>query len=596
MVEPFNLAEYDFGIGSLIEFINAIAALLTILLLWRYRKAKEVKYLIFLEIFIAVWAFTYAMEFGTSDLKNKIFWSKMSYLGIAFSPLSYFLFATAFSQKNKIINPLNISLLSIIPFITLPLVFTNEYHHLIWTKVVLDPEFNIAHYYHGAWFWVFFGYSQLLIFGGLYNLVFSIYKFTAYYKSQVNILLIATLLPVLANLMYVTGINPFPGFDWTPVSFVLTGFIVAFGIVRYRMFDLVPYARNKLFDTMDDGVIVVNTEGFIEDCNAAVYRIFGFNMKSVIRKSFVSVFADYQKLTEKFNTKKNDSFILQVENKIDFKFYRIHISPIYNQYNRFSGNLLTIHNITAEKKAEEELKQINVQLVEEIKNKEKLIDDLDSFAHTVAHDLKNSLGTIYSSSEILEDSIAENNKELLTELAFIVKEGAGKSMRITQELLILATVSHQKVPKRLLFMNEIIKEAKNRIPDIISEYQPEIKEPKVWPKAVGYGPWIEEVWVNYLSNAIKYGAEKPEVFMGADEPEDDMVRFWIKDNGDGITPEDQPKLFRKHIRLHPEKAEGYGLGLSIVKRIVEKLGGTAGVESTGKPGKGALFWFKLPAK
>lgn len=596
MFEPLNLNEYAFGIGSLIEFINAIAAVLTILFLWRYRKAKEVKYLIILELFITIWAFTYAMEFGTRDLATKIFWSKMSYLGIAFSPLSYFLFATAFSQKNKLINPTNISLLSIIPFITLPLVFTNEYHHLIWTKVELDPNINIAYYFHGPWFWVYFAYSQFMIFGGLYNLVFSIYKFTAYYKSQINILLIATFFPVLANLMYVTGLNPFPGFDWTPVSFVFTGFIVAFGIVRYRMFDLVPYARNKLFDTMDDGVILVNTEGFIEDCNAAVYRIFGLNMKSVVRKSFVFIFADYKQLTEKFSTKKNDSFILQVENKIEPKFYRVYTSPIYNQYNRFSGNLLTIHNITAEKKAEEELKQMNLQLVEEIKNKEKLIDDLDSFAHTVAHDLKNSLGTIYSSSEMLEDSIRENNTELLTELTAIVKEGAGKSMRITQELLVLATVSHQKVPKRLLRTNEIIREAKNRMPDIISEYKPEITVQQSWPKAFGHAPWIEEVWVNYLSNAIKYGGEKPEIHIGADESDDGMVRFWIKDNGDGISAEDQPKLFKKHVRLHPEKAEGYGLGLSIVKRIVEKLGGTAGVESTGKPGEGALFWFKLPVK
>ena len=144
-------------------------------------------------------------------------------------------------------------------------------------------------------------------------------------------------------------------------------------------------------------------------------------------------------------------------------------------------------------------------------------------------------------------------------------------------------------------MNEILRESKKRLSDLAAEYNAEIHEPQNWPKALGHAPWVEEVWVNYLSNAIKYGAAKPDIIIGADNPENDMVRFWIKDNGDGISAEDQSKLFKKHVRLHPEKAGGYGLGLSIVKRIVEKLSGSVGVESTGVPGEGDVFWFKLPA-
>lgn len=74
-----------------------------------------------------------------------------------------------------------------------------------------------------------------------------------------------------------------------------------------------------------------------------------------------------------------------------------------------------------------------------------------------------------------------------------------------------------------------------------------------------------------------------------------MVRFWVRDNGPGLTPDQQAQLFTPFERLHQARAEGHGLGLSIVKRIVEKLGGEVGVESDGVPGQGSTFYFTLPA-
>jgi signal transduction histidine kinase len=121
----------------------------------------------------------------------------------------------------------------------------------------------------------------------------------------------------------------------------------------------------------------------------------------------------------------------------------------------------------------------------------------------------------------------------------------------------------------------------------------------VWPKALGYAPWIEEVWVNYLSNAIKYGGRPPRVELGAavqaGGSTPPTVRFWSQDDGPGLTPEEQARLFVPFTRLAQGKAKGHGLGLSIVRRIVEKLGGEVGVESEGVPGQGSLFFFTLPA-
>ncbi|MBC7869758.1 MAG: sensor histidine kinase, partial [Chitinophagaceae bacterium] len=113
-----------------------------------------------------------------------------------------------------------------------------------------------------------------------------------------------------------------------------------------------------------------------------------------------------------------------------------------------------------------------------------------------------------------------------------------------------------------------------------------------WPLAAGYAPWVEEVWTNYLSNALKYGGKPPSIELGADEQPDGMVRFWVRDNGNGLTPEEQTRVFTPFTRLNQVKVEGHGLGLSVVQRIVDKLGGQVGLESS--VGQGSIFSFTLP--
>ncbi len=111
---------------------------------------------------------------------------------------------------------------------------------------------------------------------------------------------------------------------------------------------------------------------------------------------------------------------------------------------------------------------------------------------------------------------------------------------------------------------------------------------------MGYAPWIEEVWANYLSNGLKYGGQPPLLEIGADRQDDGNIRFWVRDNGPGLTEEAIARLFTPFTRLHKDRAEGHGLGLSIVQQIVEKLGGEVGVENAES--QGSLFYFTLPAE
>jgi signal transduction histidine kinase len=141
-------------------------------------------------------------------------------------------------------------------------------------------------------------------------------------------------------------------------------------------------------------------------------------------------------------------------------------------------------------------------------------------------------------------------------------------------------------------MRAIVAETLERFTDLLAATGAEILVPDSWPRAVGHAPWIEEIWSNYISNAIKYGGISPRVELGGDQT-GDMIRFWVRDNGAGLTVEQQARLFTEFTRLHTQRIQGHGLGLSIVRRIAEKLGGQTGVES--EVGRGSLFYFTLPA-
>jgi len=583
---------YHLTTNSIIHFLTAIAALVTIMLLWKFRKSKEVKFLIYLELFVSIWAFAYAIEFSYPDLSTKILWSKISYFGIAFLSVFYFLFTTAFSQKKNIINKKSIAMLLVIPVITIALVLTNEKHLLIWPEVTLDYEKNIAHYSHGIGFWLFWIYSETLLILGLYNLLSSMYNFPAHYKNQISTLLIATLIPIIGNLMYLTNINPYPGFDWTPVSFVLTGIIIVLGVFHFQMFDIVPLARTKLFEIINDGVVVIDAKGSIEDCNSAVYTIFNWQNKSIIHEPFGKIFNQFDKLTSAL-ANNLASIQMEINHENQRKFYHVRISPVYRNKN-VSGNILLFHDITSIIEAEEKLKMTNIKLMDEIEKREKLIEDLDAFAHTVAHDLRNSLSSIFSASEIMDELIKQNDKTLLSELSNLINHSANKSIQITHELLMLATTEKSNIERKPLNMNQIFNESKKQLCDLLKNSDVCLTEPEEWPQALGYAPWIEMVWTNYISNAVKYGGTPPVIKVGSEILNSGDVMYWIRDNGKGLSMQKQKMLFNNFVRLEPEKAEGYGLGLSIVKKIIEKLDGSVGVESDGN-GEGSKFFFILPA-
>jgi signal transduction histidine kinase len=239
------------------------------------------------------------------------------------------------------------------------------------------------------------------------------------------------------------------------------------------------------------------------------------------------------------------------------------------------------------KQSEEKLRQSTIEL--QARNEE-----LNTFSRTVAHDLKTPLAHLIGSSSVLLEYSPTLSEEERRESLQAIMQTAFKMNDIIDELLLLAQVRQKEVPLEPLNMKVILIEVQQRLAHMLDTSGAKLTMPPTWPVALGYAPWVEAVWANYISNAIKYGGQPPCITLGATTQANEKVRFWVQDNGPGVKPEDQVRLFTPFTRLAGTQSNGHGLGLSIVQRIVEKLGGEAGVKSEGVPGQGSQFFFTLP--
>lgn len=259
------------------------------------------------------------------------------------------------------------------------------------------------------------------------------------------------------------------------------------------------------------------------------------------------------------------------------------------------SNLALQQEINERLEAEKALQHANELLEQEIAERERLISDLNAFSYMVAHDLRNPINAITGYTSLLNRRLRDTEDIQLLNFIEIIAQTGLRMNRIIDELLLLASLRQDEMETAPVDMAKVIGEVESRLALMIEQHQANVIKPETWPIAQGYAPWIEEVWANYITNALKYGGMPPQVQLGAWQMNNGFVRFWVQDNGDGVSAEDQPRLFNAFTRLEQARARGHGLGLSIVKRIVERLGGEVGLASPGLPGQGSTFFFTLPA-
>jgi PAS domain S-box-containing protein len=355
-----------------------------------------------------------------------------------------------------------------------------------------------------------------------------------------------------------------------------------------------------LVETSPDGIMLTDLTGMIQLCNRRTVELAGLSdageligrsvLTLVVREDHARVIANFRRVVQDGQLHNIEYRGRQVSGRV---------VPI-----EVSGTLITdsrqqpvavvsvVRDISERQQVEQALRDRNKTLAELNVELQTRNEDLDAFAHTVAHDLKNPLHVIIGFLETIVDAGADLTADEQATALSNVARSARKMNNIIDELLLLAEVRKTQVVLLPLDLSRIVADVQQRLTDMIVDNHAQIYLPATWPGVLGYAPWVEEALVNYVSNAISYGGQPPRVEVGADVLADNTVRLWVRDNGKGLPTDVHARLFTPFSRIDQVRARGHGLGLSIVRRIVEKMGGQVGVQS-GEPGAGCLFYFTL---
>jgi PAS domain S-box-containing protein len=372
------------------------------------------------------------------------------------------------------------------------------------------------------------------------------------------------------------------------------------GIQRQRAAAVLQVSEaryRRLFESAQDGVLMLDANtGRITDVNPCLLKMLGYSRGEFLGKRLweIGLFKDSAAARAAFSELQSHGSIQYEDLLLKTSDGRcLNVELVSNVYWADQQRVIqcSIRDITARKQAEAALSQSMLEL-------QKRNEELDAFAHTVAHDLKNPAFVINGNAQLLLRDYATLSDGERQQHVKIIEQTSRRIGTIIDELLLLSRLRKSEVETSPLDMMRIVAESISRLADNIKAARAEIVWPdsSAWPMALGHGPWVEEVWTNYLSNALKYGATPPAVpriELGAALHPDGMVHCWVRDHGRGLTPEEQANLFIPFTRLDQVRLTGQGLGLSIVRRIVEKLGGQVGLES--QVGQGSTFFFALPA-
>lgn len=331
---------------------------------------------------IALWVGTNGLGFLFTELPPKIWLAKVQYLGIvSIAPLWLF-FCLDYTHQGQALTARVRRLLWLFPAVTLLLACTNEWHGLIWSRITLrlQPGFpNTAEFGHGPVFWLAVSYFYALVLCGTAALLWAIVRFPRVYRSQMAALLAAAVLPWLGNLAYLSGAVPFPGFDPTPPCFALAGLCMASAVLRRRMLELAPIARDTLFEFMEDAIVVLDGNGRLVDLNPAAVQL--FKMGAPLGHPGAELFAAWPELAllaaQNSPEPQSGEFAFVEADEVRILEAR---STAMHSMNHSAGRLLQIRDVTARHRADGEIRRAHEELKTQFAANQELQQQLQELA------------------------------------------------------------------------------------------------------------------------------------------------------------------------------------------------------------------------
>jgi signal transduction histidine kinase len=579
----------------------------------------------------AIWTFGYVGELLSPGLVGKIFWDNVQYIGMAGWISAFLIFAMGYSGRRPRNATLIYSLISLPGLLFTLFAFIAPAHPLIRPNAHLVaslPFDGLLYSLSGlVWIYAIYAYSTYLICTVI--LLTQPERSHPLYRSQVGLLLVGNLLPIVSSVLAVTLLADQPGRDTVPLSFGLSNLLIVWALYRYRLFHVLPLARATVVEQLFDAVFVLDTADRLIDINAAGRRIAqaqGFDLAYGLGTGLP---AAWHALLSRFPARDQPySEEFAAAELGDPNIYELRLHPIFNRRGRYYGRVAIVRSITARRQAEVELERYRAQLEElvasrtaalseanaqlraESDRRERLeaqilqaqkLEAVGRLAGSVAHDFNNTLTVITSSVEFLLEACADR-PEILADLDAI-QRASRQGIGLTRQLLTFS----RKQPFLLieLDLGRLIGELRPLLSRAVGREVALSLTLPADPLVIRADPTqIQQVLMNLALNARDAMPEGGEIAIAAtavtlvSAPEfapslapGGYAQLCIADSGSGMSQETLGRLFEPFFTTK-EPGRGTGLGLATVHGIVTQSGGAIGVAST--VGAGTRFTIYLP--
>ncbi len=579
---------YPYYIGYIIILL-AGSSLGTLLLIrvWGVRSIPGAYGLMLAVGCVIEWSLTYVMEIFSTNLAEKILWAKLEYFGISYVTLGMFIFTMHYSGHGSWLTRTRTALLGIIASFSFILALTNEWHNQIWTDIQFTNglPFGPLDLQHGTMFnvLVIFQYALIAVITVLFFQIAT--RSQSLYQSQSRIMLAGMSFPWLANFMYITGLNPYPSLDLTPIALTLTNLFLSVSFLRYRFMDLRPIAHDSVFNAIKDGVVVLDNKERIVDINPVgtfIFQdagdLFGRDIKTLLPK-----WGEWHSSNQHREIKQEISVKLAGEPLT----FSLRTTSVVDQRGKRSGRVLLISDVTEQKRAEK-------QIMEASRLKSQLLANL-------GHDLRSPLGAIIGYAEMLKDGSFGPMSKNQVKASSEILDGANQLLSFINNLVGQAQIETGKI---------VLREYPFDVTEVIGPllstlnfhaYKKGLKlveyiDPALPQQLVGDQFWLRQIVMNLVHNAVKF-TEKGSVTVRFLKRGQDSWTIQVIDTGIGIPPESQKRVFEAFEQVNSmesSKQSGFGLGLSIVAKLTSIMGGRIELES--EEGKGCTFTIVLPLK
>jgi PAS domain S-box-containing protein len=339
-----------------IYFISVIVTLYVALKTWQHRSNLAARELTRLMVAASLWALADGLALAATSLWAKIFFSKISHIGIQSVPVFFLLFVIHFTNHAAALTPRRRYLLWVIPISAMLLAITNDWHHQFWAQITLvETPYGIEDKYeHGILFWVSAAYLYGLLMLGTLLLVRSVLANARRYRLQTIVILMATAIPWAANIIYIFDITPWPWLDLTSIAFSLAGVLLAWAILKLGLLHILPVARTQLVEHMNEGMIVVDTRNLIVDVNPAGLHLLQIDASAVGRPLF-DVGEAGALIGRQIGRLNKSGAVVEVLMPSGATL-EVRSSTLRSGNSRTLGTLLLLHDITDSKRAECEVR------------------------------------------------------------------------------------------------------------------------------------------------------------------------------------------------------------------------------------------------